>query len=611
MTNASLKVLPQGKPEFTVKLLEGDSGLLPEELSCLPQEGGAICADRSYAFRLQHPALEDIQEVRVYVNNVWEPGVYREGLLTFPEGNAVRKLFLDCYGFVTITLLLTLSDGSRQLLTTEHLPVLVRQGQLNQAVKAMVGYVYHRQEELLFNGDPKPQDLGDLKDRGYKSLAAQLHLAREIAQLYESSFGYFKANSRFRIDKVPAVVDLERIPIVTPATLAYVATHPNQLQPAAGRAGVRVGNRVYQPQKALSTQNVPSRDIYENRVVLSFLRQMVDQVDLLRSRCRQLLDRLPGQESYGDEYLYSAYFLFAETRRSLESAVELLDQLYDKFTQLWGSYRQALPIPLDPLAAKPRPTAVFLSVPEYHRIFLMIHQWMNYGIYDLGRESFLLSFAKLSSLYESYLLLRLLDYLKNRGYTLDSVKRCVYPIPSDWLYRNTSWANTFSLSNGDSRLTLYYQPVIFDKDRSYVNGIGLYRNNFLPGGEGDGESFHRGGRYYTPDYLVKASRNGKDRYLVMDAKFSDLRTVRTHHVRNLAFKYLFSLSPTTPQGSVKGMAILYGKCQPSDTAQSAYDNQLPGTAIAPFAELLPLMETLHSPEDQDRMLDNLFQKLLG
>ena len=611
MTNAFLKAFPQGKPPFSLKLLEGDPGQLPEELPLLPQEEAAIYGDLSYDFRLEHPDLERIQQARVYVNNVWEPSVYQEGLFTFPEGNGVRKLFLDCYGFVTITLLLTLSDGSRQLLTTEHLPVLVRQGQLNQAVKAMVGYVYHHQEKLLFNGDPKPRNLGDLKDQGCQNLEAQLHLAREIAQLYESSYGFFKANCRFRIDKVPAVVDLERIPGVTPATLAYVATHPNQLQPAAGRAGVQVGSRVYQPRKALSLQNVPTRDLYENRVVLSFLRQMVDQAALLSSRCRQLLDRLPSKESWGDQYLYSAYFLFAETRRSLESALELLDQLSDKFAQLWAGYRQILPIPLDPLAAKPRPTAVFLSVPEYHRIFLKIHQWMSYGVYDLGRESFLLSFAKLSALYESYLLLKLLDYLEDRGYTLDEVKRCAYPVPTDWLYRNTFCANTFSLSHGASRLTLYYQPVIFDGDRSHVNGVGLYRNNFLPSGETDPESSRRGGRYYTPDYLVKASRNGEDRYLVMDAKFSDLNTVRNYHVRNLAFKYLFSLSPLSPQATVKGMAILYGKCQPKDAAQSAYDNQLPGTAITPFVELLPLMETLHSPQDQYRMLDNLFQKLLS
>ncbi len=609
MTACALTLHPsRGKPDLSVQLLKSSAQHLP----CLPLEGGGVYADLGYEFRLQHPDLEEIQEVQVYVNDLYEPCVYQRGLISFPEaGGGAKKLFLDCYGFVTLSLLLLKKDGSQEALSTDYLPVLVRQGQLNQAVRAMVRYVYDRQEKLLFNGEPKPRDLGDLRKNGYRSLAAQLHLAREIAGFYEDSYGYFKANSRFRIEKVPTVMDLERIPAITPSTLSYIATHPGELKPASGRGGIPVGNRFYQPQKALSSQSKPSQDIYENRVVLSFLRQMVDQVDLLRSRCLELLNPLPQQEAHESGYLYSAYYLFAETRRSLENGVEQLNQLYDKFAQLWSSYRQALPIPLDPLAAEPRPTAIFLSVPEYHRLFLLAHEWMHYGVYDLRRERFLLSFVKLSSLYESYLLLKLLDYLTDRGYTLDAVRQCSYPVPENWLYRNTNCANTFVLSNESSQATVYYQPVIFDTDKSRINGIGLYRNNSLPGEGGDPEGFQRGGRYYTPDYLVKVSQNGADSYLVMDAKFSDLHTVRSYHVRNLAFKYLFSLSPVSSAGRLRGMAILYGKCAGEDAAQSAYDNQLPGASISPFAELLPLMEGIQPAEAQYRMLDAVFQKLLG
>lgn len=612
MTTCALTLHPgQWKPDLTVQLHKSGPQNPPDQLPCLPQEGGGVYGDLGYEFRLQHPELEEIQGVQVYVNDLFEPSVYQRGVISFPEARGgVRKLFLDCYGFVTLNLILLKKDGSQESLTTEYLPVLVRQGQLNQAVKAMVRYVYDRQEELLFNGDPKPRDLGDLRENGYKSLTAQLHLAREIAAFYEENYGYFKANSRFRVEKVPTVMDLERIPAVTPSTLAYMTTHPGQLKPVSGGGGIRVGNRLYQPQKTLSPQNVPSRDIYENRVVLSFLRRMVDQVDLLRSHCLELLDHIPDQETFDGDYLYSAHFLFAETRHSLETSVEQLNQLYDKFTQLWSGYQQALPIPLDPLAAKPRPTAVFLSVPEYHRIFLLSHQWMNYGVYDFRRERFLLSFVKLSSLYESYLLLKMLDYLQDRGYALDALKQCPYPVPDNWLYQNTNCANTFSLSNESNQVTVYYQPVIYDTDNSRVNGIGLYRNNHLPGEGSDPESSQRGGRYYTPDYLVKVSQNGGDNYLVLDAKFSDLRTVQNYHVRNLAFKYLFSLSPTSSTGKLKGMAILYGKCAGTDDCKSAYDSQLPGTKISPFAELLPLMESIHSHEEQYRMLDRVFQKLL-
>ena len=38
----------------------------------------------------------------------------------------------------------------------------------------------------------------------------------------------------------------------------------------------------------------------------------------------------------------------------------------------------------------------------------------------------MLSFIKISALYENYLLVKLVAYLRERGYILEKVKRCIY-----------------------------------------------------------------------------------------------------------------------------------------------------------------------------------------
>ena len=53
------------------------------------------------------------------------------------------------------SLVISDADGKEYQYTTEYLPVLVRRGELNNAVKAMVNYVYANQELLLLNGEPK------------------------------------------------------------------------------------------------------------------------------------------------------------------------------------------------------------------------------------------------------------------------------------------------------------------------------------------------------------------------------------------------------------------------------------------------------------------------
>lgn len=75
----------------------------------------------------------------------------------------------------------------------------------------MARFVYNNQEWLLLNGELKPKKPSGLKENGYRSLATQILLAEEIAAIYESSYGYFKANSRFKLEKMSVIERLERI----------------------------------------------------------------------------------------------------------------------------------------------------------------------------------------------------------------------------------------------------------------------------------------------------------------------------------------------------------------------------------------------------------------
>ena len=149
-----------------------------------------------------------------------------------------------------------------------------------------------------------------MKENGYQNLSTQIILAEEIAAVYESSFGYFKANSRFKIDKILKVDRFEYLQHVTPATVQFIVTHPEELRRINSHSGIRIGNSVYQPEKTLSMHNERSCDIYENRVILGFIRKMIDSVDELYEHCRSSLEQIPGNENYGDEYIYSSFFMF-------------------------------------------------------------------------------------------------------------------------------------------------------------------------------------------------------------------------------------------------------------------------------------------------------------
>lgn len=560
--------------------------------------------------RLNCEDLNRIADVRVYVNDVLESSVYNNGRIYFPSrGISNRRIFLDCYGFAELSITLILVDGQECTLNSEYLPILVRREELNNSVEAMARFVYNNQEWLLLNGELKPKKTSGLKENGYRSLATQILLAEEIAAIYESSYGYFKANSRFKLEKMSVIERLERIQYVTQGTLSYTATHPEYLRQVNSTQGIFIGNRVYQPQKTETVQNTRSYDIYENRVILAFLRNMIDSVQSLQGYCCNLLSKIPNDEDYSSEYIYSSFFMFSETRKMIEDGKTQLEKLSEKFTYLWGMYSDILRIPLDQHIVPPRPTAIFLSVPQYNRIFVRIHQWFSFGIYNFSKEHFMLSFIKISALYESYLLAKFLCYFRDRGYSLESSRRCVYPVSKRWKYKNTSVRNTFVLKNDQKRITLYYQPVIFDTDQRSVNGIGLYRNNSISVYAGNEDDCRQGGHYYVPDFLIKIEENGDSQYMIVDAKFSDYSSVRRYYVKDLVFKYLFSISPIEENELVCGLCIMYGKCKSKERLQTAYDKQILGTEIYPFIEIFPLIEGIDSAGQYEKM-DRLLKKLL-
>jgi len=601
MGNYALEIMPYGRPSFTIDLVEGvHKGLLFDRIGELSNSTQNIYSDSEYKFRIICPNIEDVQGVKFYVNDALVSTVHESGRIVFQSGRERGdRVFLDCYGYTEIDIMLRLSDGGELQFHSQYLPILVRKGALNGSVDAMAEYVYLHQEELLLVGDVKSKNTAGLSEYGHDSLEAKISLAEEIAYIYESSYGYFKTNSRFTIKKVDVVTQLEKVQYITPKTLQYTIQHPAHLRQVSGTAGIRVHNKMYHPAMTMTTQNAYSQDTVENRVVVGFIKTMLSATDTMLSDIDGLLFQIPNSDVRENEYVYSPNIIFAGTRRLLDRGKEKLVVIRDKFSQLLTLYSVAMQLNPTKVSSSPAPTAVFLSVPQYNRVFIQIRQWFNYGVYEFGRERFMFSFVKVSYLYECYLLAKFINYFKENGFSLTEVKNCAYPVSSRWKHKNTACNNTFVFNGAAHIVTLYYQPVIFDTDKSYVNGVGLYRNNTLSLRNESGSSGY--GHYYVPDILIKVVSREHERYIICDAKFSTLKTVREYHITDLAYKYLFSISPISKNDIVSGLCIIYGQCEEMDLVRSVYDTQLEGGEISPFAETMPLVANVSEDAHYDRI----------
>lgn len=135
MERCSLTLAPYGKPRMSIAMTNAE--IKQSQIDRIIEQTDSkksIYSDLSYEFIIDGVDLSTIEGVYVYVNDCYESCSYNNGVIRFPgRGGSDRRIFMDCYGFVEITLNIQLNDGSELNLRSEYLPVLVKKGQLNDS----------------------------------------------------------------------------------------------------------------------------------------------------------------------------------------------------------------------------------------------------------------------------------------------------------------------------------------------------------------------------------------------------------------------------------------------------------------------------------------------
>ena len=429
----------------------------------------------------------------------------------------------------------------------------------------------------------------------------------DIAKEYESSYGYFMANCRYKLEQKEVLDRVEKLQYIDSKTIQYITQHPEYLRREA--AGIKYGMQMFLPSKTLMKQNSITYDIYENRVVMGFLRHVLSELRSLKERISSYLEAINYLPETEDGYIVSSYILYLNAKEVLNEFLDKLDGLEVQYQYLVSSYSRILQVSDISMFKPPEPTAIFLNLPQYNRIYICIRRWFSKQGYNLVNERVILDISSAPAIYEAYVLIKMVNHIREYGYELKESKNVIYPKQTGWLYKNNSYNNTYVFENDHSSITLYYEPVIYDEDRSSINGIGLYRNNSVSLSRESEEEMK--GKYYVPDYVLKYSEDGKDTYMICDAKFTRRNNVKYKLMPGLTYKYLTSISTVTENASIKGLYIFYGVNEGIDNSGSFYDKQLrTDRKIEPRIEMIPLSEAM-SYADQSKNAMKMLRSVTG
>ena len=543
--------------------------------------------DVEYTIRLNPE--KDIQKVEVYINDEHIDTFCKNNVIEVCEKN--KCAFAYVIGFVRLSLDITYVDSSSEVLYSEYAAVLMKPTSNNQSVDKMLKYVYENQEDIL-HSSVNMTGIGRQNEQRYDDFWAQIILFEEIANVYAENFGFFKANCRYKLEKTEVLDRVEKLQEVDAKTVQYIVQHPEFLTESI--AGIKYGKQNYLPSKTYMTQKRITYDIYENQVVLSFLKYIHAQLLELSKTIEGYISLLNISNTPVNGYIMTAYLIYANAEDILKEFVDKIDTLEKKYQELVRSYAYILDVEDIEMNMRPEPTAVFMNLPQYNMVYECIMRWFEKTGYDFKKEKTILNLYGAPAIYEAYVLIKLINQMKDAGYTMEKAEKRIYPTDPGWDYQQVDYNNTYVFKNEDSAITLYYQPIIYAGNWKTATDISLYRSSLVPW---EAKNYNSTGEFFVPDYLLKYEADGQEKYLICDAKFSWKDKVHYTLLPELMYKYILSTSPATESAEIAGLLVFYGIVNGNRDMDSFHNNQIPGVKTGlPRIEMLPLSEDISVSE---------------
>lgn len=485
--------------------------------------------------------------------------------------------FVDCYGTIRLE-----TEINGVTYSTKSIRVCVSNTEISTCVINMIEYIDKNCEKFLYEERKHSAVAQGVKNSEPISIESKMARLKEIEKHYSEAYSFFKRAPYTKLKKSTQVVPLEKAQSISSATVKYVAYHCDELILADGTLGIRYNKKYYQPKRVLAEHNTDSLDVYENQIVLGFLKTIVTEIINMIKKLK-VLHIQPFIKANIDGYEDSAYFVYKNCLKRIENSIDKLTKLKADFIRMYYKYKEIFGIEGIMTFSIPRLTSVFRTKQSYRIIYIDIQNWFNHSSYDLSREELLMSFLSISKIYEYYCLTKLLYYFDQKSSLEYIGSHKEKYLKTNQYYNPTKFNNTFVFAEGDMGLTVYFQPVIYN--RTSNNKIDLFRNTSTS----YNDNGSRGGMDYTPDYLIKIEHIDSTEYVILDAKFSSVDTIRKHQLQDLVYKYLFSISPLNDRDKIIGMYIFSGKTSKEDGSDNVYDYAMKlNKVVSPFCEILTM-----------------------
>ena len=316
-----------------------------------------------------------------------------------------------------------------------------------------------------------------------------------------------------------------------------VLSNLDVLMPVSDDGDIHIMGRNYSVNGLDVTSMVHTANVFENAVLLGGVMSVKRGVESL-SNAIKINSNLNGLTSHDKEHESLSDVMARVTTGSMQlrcaSLISHLDDLIRYFTDDLGvKFLGEL---------KPVMTPFVRASRVYRSLFEQIHSWYGLGIPSLIGLNLLLKLRTVSKIYEYFVLYKILDYYLLRGWEMTTV------VPSSADDDLVPAEVNFEL-NGLT-VTVFYDVGFapFSSNTQHLDLVDLRH------------SYGSQRYWWRPDFVLRLA-NGQDvRYFILDAKYSNLKTVEDERLPRLIEKYFIDTAvydaKTQSMGSERILAIM-------------------------------------------------------
>lgn len=468
-------------------------------------------------------------------------------------------LFADFIGAVTLTLVITNEFGVSERGTTQ--PVVLEPGDDTESwrLKTMLDVVQQNAALLTTPAEGKTT-------RGGRGVAAYAALIERTAQLYARYHHYFEKSARFRLQEGLRMTSVARVESVTHRTLAFVATHPEELVPAPQATGICCEGTYYLPARTLDETQLKSYDIYENRCLVGFLKTTAAAAKTLFDELRE------------------------EDRTGVTTELVRLMAVYGRLFGITDTGE---------LTHLPEPSAIFSASLAYRPFYELMQAWFAFERPTQREVKFYVDVKKSSRLYEYYVLTELI-----RAFGGAPESRRIVAWPKAHETGEDAICNEYRFVREDSEVTLWYEPRIGAGTSSAKESVGLVRTMTLDFAETGAPFVDPAGAYWTPDFVVRIKTKNGVKFWVADAKYATWPTVSRFYAAEVMLKSLVQTAPADPRDQMAGLVLFCGKDRGAGPAVRSMRNIDAADSRATALTMVTLAGD--ASDAADRLLEKVF-----